>query len=169
MKTILCFLLLLLVVQVSFSQEAKLQPIKAEFGFFKFRPYTYGNMRFGNPRKLQIPILSLEDEQATKYYKRFQVYNTIGDVLSIGAFIPLTVSIINNNNEGREWNNSPAYATWSGMVLAGSIFYLVGQNQLKKAINYYNEALGSRVNMSLTNPMQGQMGIGLSVRYSLTR
>lgn len=169
MKPLFLIFALLFVAQASFAQDTKLQPIKAEYGFFKFRPYTYGEMKFGNPRKLQIPIMTLGDEQATRYYKRFQVYNTLGDVFSIGAFIPLGISIINSNNEGKAWNSSPAYVVWGGMILAGSIFHLIGINQLNKSIKHYNEALGSRVNMSLTNPVQGQMGLGIGITYSLSK
>jgi hypothetical protein len=169
MKTTLCFFLLFLIAPLTYAQDLKLEPIKAERWSFKIKRFSYGEMRFSNPEKLEIPIRSLGDETATKHYHRFKVYNATADVCAVIMFASLGYGLVEANNEGTNWENTPAYPVFAGAVVIGLATRLIGYSQLRRSINRYNEVLGNKVNMSLINPVQGQMGLGLKVSYALTR
>jgi hypothetical protein len=170
-KLISVFVLLLLASSIN-AQDAtiKLQPIKINGSqLFNFERYSYGNQNFANPRKLEIPIISLGDEQAIKYYKRFKTYKTLSDICIVAMVTPAFVKFIQGNQVREVWKSDELNASCVGIGLVGIALHFIANNQVKKSINHYNEALGKRLNMSFSNPTPNPIGIGLSLSYSLSR
>lgn len=168
-KLVLVCLFFLIALGIK-AQTVKLQPITINpFQLFNIGRYSYGTQSFANPAKLQVPILSLGDENATKYYKRFQTYNTIGTICVVAATIPAYVRLFQGSQVSEVWKSDNTQIAALGVMVTGIAFHIVGRNQLRKSIKSYNEALSNRLDMSFSNPTPSPTGMGLTFTYSLSK
>lgn len=152
------------------AQTVKLQPITINSPqLFNIGRYSYGTQSFANANKLQVPILSLEDENATKYYKRYQTYHTVGTVLFIAGTIPAYVRLFQDSQVNEVWKSENTQIASLGAMVTGIVFQIVARSQLKKSIKSYNETLASRLDMSFSNPTPSPTGMGLTLTYSLSK
>lgn len=137
-----------------------LHPIKQDNGFFK--SYRYGDLRFSNPRKLHVVIMSLKDEEATRQYRRFQALNTIGDAALAGSVALIAVDAFTDNSQT---GITPRRAGFLGLGAASMILKIVALGPLKKSIGRYNQVLAEKFDITFEELPNKQPFLGLSIKH----
>ena len=129
-KTWLLFALLLLPILVAAQRyrTIELKPITKQ-GW----NYAYDLNRVTSPDALQIPLMSLQDEEVNRYYKSSRTLRTVGGVITIIPFVYI-VSLPRNSYV----DSSTFWILIGGTILAQIGFEAWSHAKLGKAIDRYN-------------------------------
>jgi hypothetical protein len=150
-KNLLLVLLLVMVSTSGYAQRTKtieLKPIYKQ-GF----TYYYDMNRVKSPYALQVPLLSLEDEEITRRFRNFDRLGLIGD---LGLIIPfLAIIPATSPNSASSINSESVLWLFLAAIGIDLTFDLFAHVQLKKGIDRYNQLI---VVPSSAAP-------GLSLRY----
>jgi hypothetical protein len=146
------------------AQTPKLPLYKIERTPGLFTQYKYGNTRFFNPQKLHVVIMSLNDEEATRQYRRYQTLSTLGLVTSAGA----TTLIFVDAFDGVEQQGLDGLrATTLGLGVASVVLGTVAMRPLKKSIGRYNQVLAEKFDITY-QPLPNNrpvLGLGFTHRF----
>jgi hypothetical protein len=151
MKTkILCGLLVLICLSANAQRlkTVELKPIYKE-GF----RYYYDMKRVRTPYALQVPLLSLNDEEVERRYKNFNRFKNIGNYVPLIPFIYMT-SVM--NTPGTIYNRDTFLLIFLGTFGLDISLDILAHGQLKKGIGRYNELI--------VVPSSGTPGLALRYR-----
>lgn len=116
--------------------------------------YYYDMNRVRTPFALQVPLLSLNDEEIDRRYKNFTLLSDAGSII---AFAPLIYIISGTYSSGTGFN--PDTFLWLILAAFGLdiTLDLFAHNQLRKGIDRYNELI--------VVPSSGTPGLALRYKF----
>ena len=165
MKKILIFVLCLCFSGIAaLAQTPKLPLYKIEQTKGLFRQYKYGDTRFFNPQKLHVVIMSLNDEEASRQYRRYQTLSTLGLAASAGATTLIFVDAFDGVDQQ---GLNGLRATALGMGVASVVLQAVAMRPLKKSISRYNQVLAEKFDITY-QPLPNSrpvLGLGFTHRF----
>ena len=137
---------------------AHLKPIERSYG-----AYFYGGKRLRSPHSMEIPFNELNDPAVNRHFRTFRTLATVGQAVAVVPLIyVLTRPRTTATRSGEYWT---VYFGSIGVTLGLS---LIGNTQVKKAVNAYNRSLANaRFGLSV-QPVNGTtqtaLAIGLTKR-----
>ncbi|MGV3558281.1 hypothetical protein [Larkinella arboricola] len=138
---------------------AHLMPIERSYG-----AYFYGGKRLRSPHSMEIPFNELNNPTVNRHFRTFRTLATVGQAVAVVPLIyVLTRPRTTSTRSGEYWT---VYFGSIGITLGLS---LIGNGQVKKAVNEYNRALANaRFGLS-AQPVNGttQTALGLSLTKRL--
>jgi hypothetical protein len=143
---VVLFVLMTLGATAQFRKTIELKPISHR-GF----QYYYDLLRLRTPYALQVPLLSLEDNEVTRRYRNFERLDRVGDFL----FVVPVVFLFSDLNDGGSGAAQTFFWLFIGSIGGDLILDLFANRQLRKGVDRYNQLIVA--------PASGSAG--LSLRY----
>ena len=121
--------------------------------------YFYGGKKLSSPYSLEIPFYELNDPTVNHHFRTFRTLTTFTRLTSVAT---LVYALLN-----RKGNNDTYWVVYGSSVAASLTFTIVGNGQVNKAVNRYNELLRQpRVGLSVSPvPLTGQVAFGAGVAW----
>jgi len=110
-------------------RQAELKPIYHSGG----RYYYDGKRLDGGAYGVQVPLMSLQDDEINRRYKTFRTLRIIGGVAST---IPLFYILFENHNH--QLTRNEFWTIFGAGIITGLTFNLIGNHHLNKGIDRYN-------------------------------
>ncbi|MFD1140741.1 hypothetical protein ACFQ4C_06465 [Larkinella insperata] len=138
---------------------AHLKPIERSYG-----AYFYGGKRLRSPHSMEIPFNELNNATVNRHFRTFRTLSTVGQAVAVVPLIYiLTRPRTTSTRSGEYWT---VYFGSIGVTLGLS---LIGNGQVKKAVNEYNRSLASARFGFSAQPINGttHTALGLSLTKRL--
>jgi|GEM_PF-2287392 len=125
--------------------------------------YFYGAQRLRSPLSLEIPFQELNDAQVMRHFRTSRTFSTASQLV---GFVPVIYLLARNRSFG--FRSREYWVIYFGSIGASLGLTLAGNNQVRRAVNRYNQVLlQSRLGVSMAPLPTGQtaLGVGWSGRF----
>ncbi|UFH54768.1 hypothetical protein [Spirosoma sp. KNUC1025] len=141
---------------------AHLMPIERAYGSSSLGSvYFYGGKKLSSPYSLEIPFFELNDPDVSHH---FQAFKTLTTLSRLTALVPLAYILLQNNR----YNSGAYWTVYGGSIAASLTLSIIGNSQVSKAVNRYNQMLRPpRVGISVEPvSITNQFATGAGIAWS---
>lgn len=122
--------------------------------------YYYKGQRLNSPFSLEVPIHELNDPVASRHFRRFRTWTTVGRLTGLAS---VAYVLFNRTPDQRTRR-----AVYVGSLVASVGFTLVSNRQIQRAVGRYNQVVGSpRIGFGVSQLEIGGLATGVLVQFPL--